>query len=138
MAWERMTIKVGEEEVDGFFRAGPPPEATIPWIADVSVGAAIEVAGVGYSVVSIRDPGNRHEVLELGLAAPQEPPVRPTNKRDRLAVISEAIRSLDPDDEAHFTEGGKPDANVLSDRLGWRVTARERDEAWEAMRGDER
>ena len=131
MAWERVTIKVGEEETDGFFRAGPPLEVTIPWIVGVSVGAAVELRGKSYRIVSVRDPGNRHEILELGLdPPPREPLPRPTNKRDRLVAITAEIASLDR--PAHFTDGGKPDANVLSDRLGWRVTARERDEAWEA------
>jgi len=83
MAWVRTTLKVGGEEVDGFFRAGPPLEATVPWREDIAVGAAVEVGGARYRVVSLRDPGNRHETLELDLepqAAKAEPAARKKRK----------------------------------------------------------
>jgi hypothetical protein len=57
----------------------------------------------------------------------------PTDPDERLAGIKAAIGALDPEAADHFTKGGKPDANVLSDRLGWRVGSAERDAAWAAM-----
>lgn len=130
MAWHRMKITVAGEAIDGFFRPGSQPEATIPWRAGIAPGAAVGVAGVVYGVVSVRDPGNRNETLELTLDAPQEPTVRPAGKRERLAAIRKAAAGLDPNDPAHFTKISKPDATVLTELLGWQVTARERDEAW--------
>ena len=52
-----------------------------------------------------------------------------------------AYASVALTDSVHFrqrmyTEDGKPDANVISDRLGWRVSARERDEAWRQVSGE--
>lgn len=133
MAWHRMTVTVEGAAVEGFFRPGSPPEATIPWRHGIAPGAAVEVAGVAYAAVSVRDPGDRHETLELTLAEPQKPPVRPAGKRERLAAIRDTIAGLDPNDPAHFVKIGKPDANVLTELLGWRVTARDRDDAWAAM-----
>ncbi len=59
---------------------------------------------------------------------------QPTRQRDdpeaRRAAIKATIAQLDLSDPTHVTEGGKPDATVLSDLLGWKVSAKERDEAW--------
>ena len=48
----------------------------------------------------------------------------------RKAAIKATIKQLYLSDPTHMTEGGKPDATVLSDLLGWKVSAKERDDAW--------
>ncbi len=45
--------------------------------------------------------------------------------------LSEAIDLLKEDNEAHWTNDGKPDAKALSSILGRNVSAAERDEAWQ-------
>ena len=52
------------------------------------------------------------------------------------AAIKATIAQLDISDPAHVTEEGKPDATVLSDLLGWKVSARERDDVWAEMESD--
>jgi len=54
---------------------------------------------------------------------------------DEMLKIIDAISKLDPDDKAHFTAGGLPNAVVLSENLGMRVTSAMRDEAWAAFNG---
>jgi hypothetical protein len=57
--------------------------------------------------------------------------VKPPNDREtRRAAIKATIERLDLSDQTHVTEDGKPDATVLSDLLGWLVSAKERDDAW--------
>ena len=51
----------------------------------------------------------------------------------RRAAVKATIAQLDLSDPTHATEEGKPDATVLSDLLGWKVSARERDDAWAEM-----
>jgi len=67
MAWVRTPIRIGGVPSDGFVRRGDVLEATVPWRADIAVGTAVEFDGARYRVVSLRDPGNRQEILELGL-----------------------------------------------------------------------
>lgn len=50
-------------------------------------------------------------------------------------TLESVIKALNPKDDAHWTKGGKPDLNVLKERLGRDVIAAERDTvAW--MRED--
>lgn len=56
-----------------------------------------------------------------------KPPSKPDERRE---AIETAIRQLDLADPIHFTEDGRPDATVLSDLLGWQVSAEERDAVW--------
>ena len=64
----------------------------------------------------------------------QAPLPQLTRRRDdpeaRRAAIKATIAQLDLSDPTHVTEDGKPDATVLSDLLGWKVSAKERDDAW--------
>lgn len=53
---------------------------------------------------------------------------------ERFDAIVAAIQTLDPDNRDQFTQGGKPDATVLTEHLGWQVSAAERDEAWTAIK----
>jgi len=48
-------------------------------------------------------------------------------------AISEAILTLDPENEDAWTGGGKPSVHALSAVLGYEVTAAERDAAWAAV-----
>ncbi len=62
-------------------------------------------------------------------AAP--PSAKPSGDPEaRRAAIKATIEQLDLSDPTHATEDGKPDATVLSDLLGWQVSAKERDDAW--------
>ena len=62
-------------------------------------------------------------------AAP--PSAKPSGDPEaRRAAIKATIEQLDLSDPTHAIEDGKPDATVLSDLLGWQVTAKERDDAW--------
>ncbi|EOW9251043.1 TPA: HI1506-related protein, partial [Vibrio cholerae] len=47
--------------------------------------------------------------------------------------LMDAIKQLDPSNDAHFTKSGKPELKALSAILGRNVTGAERDEAWNAM-----
>jgi hypothetical protein len=53
------------------------------------------------------------------------------------AAIKATIAQLDLLDPAHVTEDGKPDATVLSDLLGRKVSAMERDDAWAEMKSNQ-
>lgn len=48
---------------------------------------------------------------------------------DKILLIADEIEKLDPENEEHFTNQGKPDANVLTSRLGFQVSKAMRDEA---------
>ncbi|MGF1775898.1 HI1506-related protein [Vibrio nomapromontoriensis] len=50
-----------------------------------------------------------------------------------LAALIEAIKQLDPSNNQHFTSSGKPQVDALAERVGQKVSASERDAAWEAM-----
>lgn len=56
----------------------------------------------------------------------------PLSPREQLI---EAVRALDPGNVDHFTEGGKPSLNHLTDTLGRRITRAEVDEALAAIAG---
>ncbi|RZQ46833.1 hypothetical protein D8T55_04700 [Vibrio vulnificus] len=47
--------------------------------------------------------------------------------------LMDAIKQLDPSNEAHFTKSGKPELKALSAIVGRNVTGAERDKAWEAI-----
>jgi hypothetical protein len=55
-------------------------------------------------------------------------PVEPSPAVDPLLLG--AIAELDPDNKEHYTNGGKPDAKVLSGLLDRNVSAKERDVAF--------
>jgi len=54
----------------------------------------------------------------------------PEDEADRIVAIKEAISLLDKDDQTHWTKNEEPDANVLTELLGWKVKASERNQAW--------
>ncbi len=82
MAWERTPIRIGGVSVDGFVRSGDVLEVTVPWRGGISVGTAVELGGARYRVVSLRDPGHRQEILELGLE-PQPAKAGPGTRKKR-------------------------------------------------------
>ncbi len=51
---------------------------------------------------------------------------------EQLAAVALAIAGMDPDDESQFTKSGKPDAKVLTEAVGFTVTAKARDALWAA------
>ncbi|MBL1321518.1 MAG: hypothetical protein COA63_010735 [Methylophaga sp.] len=53
----------------------------------------------------------------------------PEDKQQQLDDIQRAINGLATDDEANWTKNKKADTKVLSQLLGWKVTAALRDEA---------
>ncbi len=53
----------------------------------------------------------------------------PEDKAQQLEDIKRAINGLAVDDEANWTKDKKADTKVLSQLLGWKVTAALRDEA---------
>jgi hypothetical protein len=54
-----------------------------------------------------------------------------TDNASELEKVVAAIAELTPDDNEQWTNGGKPDANHLSTKLGFTVSAAMRDEAFE-------
>lgn len=50
-------------------------------------------------------------------------------------ALVEVIKSLEVNEE-NYTEGGKPDANVLSDIMDVKVSADQRDVAWEKVQAE--
>jgi len=67
---------------------------------------------------------------EVPARLPESDP-QPLNEPEaRRAAIKATIEQLDLSDPSHVTEDGKPDATVLSDLLGWQVSAKERDAVW--------
>ena len=67
------------------------------------------------------------ETMVPPLPSDPQPPNDPEACR---AAIKATIEQLDLSDPTHVTEDGKPDATVLSDLLGWQVSAKERDAVW--------
>lgn len=53
------------------------------------------------------------------------------------ANLVEAIQRLDPSNTEHFTAGGKPSTEALSELMQTKVSAAERDEAWETFQASE-
>ncbi|HHP0485796.1 TPA: HI1506-related protein [Vibrio harveyi] len=50
--------------------------------------------------------------------------------------LIDAIKTLDVDNESHFTKGGKPELKALSTILGRNVSGSERDDAWSALQAE--
>lgn len=58
---------------------------------------------------------------------------RPENEAEAKQAIVDVINSLDKEDKTKWTNNGKPDARVLTELLGWEVSAKERDAIYEEM-----
>lgn len=74
-------------------------------------------------------------LISLGVLGDQvvEESADPTDPAERLAAIREAIGNLDKGTESNWISGGRPDIAALSQLLGWKVAAKERDAAWAAF-----
>lgn len=59
--------------------------------------------------------------------------VRPEDDEAAKQQIINAINTLDKNDKTKWTKNKKPDANVLSEQLGWEVSAAVRDDIWNEM-----
>ena len=94
----------------------------------------------GGKPVEIEDEGQVKDLVRLGCIEPagdKLPAERPSKKPDRLAAIQAAMGDLDLTIQGNVTDEGAPDANVLTEALGWKVDAKERDEAWAAFQKDQ-
>jgi len=75
-------------------------------------------------------------------AAPLEPPTEnsqesatdevPTDPQVRAEAIANAINQLDGTEE-NWTKDGKPVVYAIEEKLGWDITARERNVVWEGL-----
>lgn len=146
MTWFRKTFSIAGDSFEGFIRdSGGLFEASVPFREipngfDILVADMLDGSGDLYRVLSSRNPGDRNETLELTLApvtdqdaAPAEKKEKPLDRDERLVMIEDEIRFLNPDDSAHWTVDGKPDATVLSERLGWAVGKKDRDQAFKSV-----
>ena len=94
----------------------------------------------GGKPVEIEDDDQAQKYAALGCIEPAKddlPAERPSKKPDRLAAIQAAMGDLDLTIQGNVTEDGAPDANVLTETLGWKVDAKERDEAFAAFQKDQ-
>ena len=83
-------------------------------------------------VVDLEDPETGAAVtIEAIRAGVSGTPAEDLAAEDLEALV-EAIGGLVPEDKGHFTRDGKPDAKVLSEITGFRVSAAVRDAAWDA------
>lgn len=62
--------------------------------------------------------------------------IRPEDEEVAKQTIINAINSFDKGDKTKFTNAGKPDANVLTETLGWEVSAKERDVIWSEIQSN--
>ncbi len=60
----------------------------------------------------------------------------PSANESTVSLV-DAIGLLKPDDESHFTKGGKPEIKALEALIGGSVTAAERDAAWEEFKASQ-
>lgn len=65
--------------------------------------------------------GNKIAAAAGEPAAPPAPPSAPTEDA-KAGQIAEALKLLDPSDDAHWTKAGKPNINVLVETLGFKIT----------------
>lgn len=66
---------------------------------------------------------------------------RPDDLAEAERQIAAAIQGLDREDKTKWTKGikgwgSKPDARVLTEILGWEVSAKERDKVWDNIKDD--
>lgn len=68
-------------------------------------------------------------------AAKQAEPQKPQKPSgdELVKAIAEKITHLDPKNEEHFTQGGKPGVAVLEKMLGYDITYEDRDKAVELL-----
>jgi len=150
MAWHRGKVLIGGAEVEAELRKDPEiSAATITHMPGLAAGGTLEVDGATFVISLINNPGGRDEILELELESEVESsarfrPVkagRPKTKKARVEALVEALpvmieqERFRPDDKTHMTEG-RPDAGVLTELMGWTVSANESVEAWAELGHD--
>ncbi|MBA5779524.1 hypothetical protein H2509_20530 [Stappia sp. F7233] len=65
-------------------------------------------------------------------AAEKPAPVKPKGEKLTAAIVA-AVKDLDDENDDHFTRSGLPVLAELEKRLGYDVTAEERDIAWASL-----
>jgi len=73
MSWENEILRPGFDDIllPAFVKRGSGGlvrEAIIAWRDSLIVGSQIEIDNIRYVVDAVRDPGDRHDTLELTLA----------------------------------------------------------------------
>lgn len=147
MSWSNVIAAIRGEERPALAKAsGDGYEISVPMtygaVADVvEVGERISLvkptgADLELVVAAANNPGDRGDQLDLVAVLPGAwPPKRPIGDDEPFADIRRVIRGLNAGDPSHFTADGKPDARHISETLGRRVSASERDEAWQYENG---
>lgn len=74
-------------------------------------------------------PAQAAPLLRDGVVVGRHAEAEPETLEER---ILDAIDELDPDNKDHWTNDGKPDATALAEIVGERVSAKLRDQVWEA------
>ena len=99
-------------------------------IIELTDDAAEPLLALGRISVPASDPVPSN-VVSLGDAKkkPSDSEQEPSDPDERQAAILAAIDGLDKDDGNLWLKSGAPDTRALSEALGWKVTAAERDEA---------
>ncbi|WP_407546546.1 HI1506-related protein [Vibrio parahaemolyticus] len=97
--------------------------ATSDTHADVNLQAGPLVGSIPSVSVDSQETGSSKQALDIDAAA-------------QLAVQG-AMFQLESDNPAHWTKGGKPEINALSAILERKVTAAERDDAWNVLNSEE-
>ena len=123
------------KEKDIATKAAPTPDSTKSPLE--GAGAADESGGTTDSPAAPTSAPTNVVPLKNDNPAPdQNDPKRnaePTEGEARKAAIVKATESLDKDDAAHWTKDKRPDATVLSEKAGFKVSAKERDVVWGEM-----
>ena len=76
------------------------------------------------------------ELKPLGAVAEVEQ-VPELSAEERLAAIEIAIGQLDPSNDDLWLRDGRPDTNALAALTGWKMTAAERNAAWDRVKPTE-
>ena len=79
------------------------------------------------------DEPNREEPPRFGVTDEDADKVA---EKDRLPLIRSAIRRMDREDKSLWTESGRPLVSAIEGLLMFDITAKERNEAWKAVKGE--
>ena len=71
MPWQAGAVEIDGERLDAMVRNQPdaPPEVELDWRPGVDLGTPVTIAGKGYRVSALVNPGRRNERLRLDLEA---------------------------------------------------------------------
>lgn len=82
-------------------------------------------------VPDINDPNREAELVRQSIFKKVGPTdSKPTEEESLLQEIVETIKTMDPDDDSHYTSSGKPHTAYLSEVLGKNISAAMRDDAF--------